>query len=65
MYMTMFTNDKTVIAAIRAKLNEPAGKMVTQRMLENYVQKEFPQMDIWKARSVVRTVMTEMGRQVL
>jgi|SaaInl0LU_22_DNA_1037365.scaffolds.fasta_scaffold59757_2 hypothetical protein len=65
MYMTMFTNDKTVIAAIRAKLNEPAGKMVTQRMLENYVQKEFPQMNIWKARSVVRTVMTEMGRQVL
>jgi hypothetical protein len=63
--MTMFTNDKTVIAAIRAKLNEPAGKMVTQRMLENYVQKEFPQMNIWKARSVVRTVMTEMGRQVL
>jgi hypothetical protein len=61
----MFTNDKTVIAAIRAKLNEPAGKMVTQRMLENYVQKEFPQMNIWKARSVVRTVMTEMGRQVL
>jgi hypothetical protein len=65
MYMTMFTNDKTVIAAIRAKLNEPAGKMVTQRMLENYVQKEFPQMNIWKARSVVRTVMIEMGRQVL
>ena len=65
MYMTMFTNDKTVIAAIRAKLNEPAGKMVTQRMLENYVQKEFPRMNIWKARSVVRTVMTEMGRQVL
>lgn len=65
MYMTMFTNDKTIIAAIRAKLTEPASKMVTQRMLENYVQKEFPQCNIWKARTIVRNVMQEMGRQVL
>lgn len=63
--MTMFTNDKTVIAAIRAKLNEPAAKMVTQRMLENYVQKEFPQCNIWKARTIVRQVMTEMGRHTV
>lgn len=61
----MFTNDKTVIAAIRAKLNEPAGKMVTQRMLENYVQDEFKQINVWKARVMVRKVMQEMGRHTL
>ena len=65
MYMTMFTNDKTVIAAILAKLKEPGSKMFTQRMLEEYVQREFPNLNIWKARTIVRDVMRENGRIVL
>ena len=65
MYMTMFTNDKTVRAAIQAKLNEPGSKMFTQRMLEEHVQREFPNLNIWKARTIVRDVMRENGRIVL
>ena len=62
--MTMFINDKTIKKAIRNKLQEPAGKMVTQRMLEGFVQQEF-MINIWKARSLVRETMREEGRQVL
>lgn len=65
MYMSMFTNDKTVRASILAKLKEPGSKMFTQRMLEEYVQREFPQLNIWKARTIVRNVMRENGRIVL
>lgn len=65
MYMTMFTNDKTVRASIQAKLKEPGSKMFTQRMLEEHVQREFPQLNIWKARTIVRDVMRENGRIVL
>ena len=62
--MTMFINDKTIKWAICNKLQEPAGKMVTQRMLEGFVQQEF-MISIWKARSLVRETMREEGRQVL
>ena len=64
MSMTMFINDKTIKWAIRNKLQEPAGKMVTQRMLEGFVQQEF-MISIWKARGLVRETMREEGRQVL
>ena len=65
MYMSMFTNDKTVIASIEAKLKEPGSKMFTQRMLEEHVMREFKQINIWKARTIVRDVLRKNGRIVL
>ena len=65
MYMSMFTNDKTVIASIEAKLKEPGSKMFTQRMLEEHVMREFKHLNIWKARTIVRDVLRKNGRIVL
>ena len=58
-------NDKTVIASIEAKLKEPGSKMFTQRMLEEHVMREFKQLNIWKARTIVRDVLRKNGRIVL